>query len=102
MRPSAAHHLGASTLMPVSNPKVNMKEATPSQQIKKLHRRHGNNHTLKDYAVDLGANGTASEKALVNSWFHNKRPEPGARRDAPKKVVVAPEPLKKAANGKKR
>jgi hypothetical protein len=88
--------------MPVSNPKVNMNESTPSQQIKKLHRKHGKDHTLKDYAVDLGANGTSNEKAIVNAWFHNKRPELGVKKEPIKKVVAAPEPPKKVVSGKKR
>ena len=50
--------------------------ATPSQRIKRLHKKSGNKETsLKDFAVELSSNGTKDEKRLVEDWFACKAGE---------------------------
>lgn len=51
-----------------------MANQTPSKRIKRLYNNRPTNDptSLKDFAVDLGANGSQDEKHLVNSWLTNK------------------------------
>lgn len=50
--------------------------ATPSHRIKRLHKKSGSKETsLKDFAVELSANGTKDEKKLVDDWFACKAGE---------------------------
>jgi len=65
--------------------------ATPSHRIKRLHRKSGNRETsLKDFAVELGNNGTRDEKRLVEDWFACKagEAEPVKKTVEPDKKVL--------------
>ena len=62
--------------------------ATPSQRIKRLHRKSGSKDTsLKDFAIEISSNGTRDEKQLVEDWFACKAGEA----KPPEKKVVEPE-----------
>lgn len=47
---------------------------SPSKRLKRLYgaRTVHNDMSLKDFAVDLGSNGSKEEKALIEDWFKNK------------------------------
>lgn len=86
---------------PQSPPKVKMELQTqsPSRRIKRLHQKR-EGISLKDFAVELGQNGTKDEKALVETWLANKAGEPRAKeapKPAPAKLTLDPR-----QNGKKR
>ena len=76
-----------------------MTEATPSRQIKTLHRRSGQRGTvsLKDFAVEVGQ--TTAHHQLVQQWITNKAGDPGVKKETTKNVAV--EPPKKSAPKKR-
>lgn len=81
---------------------MELQTPSPSRRIKKLHRKH-EGVSLKDFAVELGQNGTKEEKSLVETWLANKAGETHekeAAKPAPapaSKLTLAPK-----TNGKKR
>ena len=83
-----------------------MQEQTfnPGKRLKRLHRKSGSGESpklsLKEFAIELQTNGSATDKALVNGWLDNKAPEPGKKKEAPAAKLPI-EPPKKPA-GKKR
>lgn len=59
-----------------------MANQTPSKRLKRLYDSrsvHSEATSLKDFAVDLGANGTMDEKRLVEDWFSNKLENKGKK-----------------------
>jgi hypothetical protein len=81
--------------------KMDPQTQSPSQRIKKLQRKR-DGVSLKDFAVELGQNGTTDEKRLVENWFANKAGEPHVKEPAkpatPPKLALDP---KNRPNGKR-
>lgn len=64
-------------------------QTTPSKRIKTLHTKSDSGASLKDFAVELGQNGSKDEKLLVEAWLSNKAGEP-KKKEAPKPVALPP------------